>query len=475
MSGMRSNIGTCLALWGAACLCACSPRQPEVPEHGPLYDRVREYRADYERGIETILAGDAITGANVLAAASTRLGVAAQDCSRTPGCDAGLFTDTLRDLVERRARESEPGRSAAAAGAAAGSGSSGIADAVPELARTTALLQGTDLREHIPMNRQVKAALDQWLTWGRPDLVAAWENYRFLRAEMAPVYERAGLPEALLFAMLAQETGAKVHAYSSAGAAGPLQFMPRTALRYGLRTVDGFDLRLDPEAATRANVAYLDEQFRLLNRDLEKVLAAYNGGESRLRRLHHRHAGADFWDPRIYDALPRETRDYVPKILAAAILFLHPEDYGLDLPPIEATTTAVRLGDAISIAELTVCLGQRGNRDGWYRTLRNLNPRLDPGERVPSLGTIEMPASVVPDYAQRCVGDSRWLALARDLHDADYPERPDTLDYTVRRGDTLATIAARHRVSVRELASANRLDAPDYVIHVGQRLTVPGS
>jgi len=474
MPGVRSNVGTCLVLWGLTGLCACSPRQPEKPEHGPLYDRIREYRADYETGIETILAGDAITGANLLTAASARLGVAAQECSRTPGCDAGLFTHALRDLVERRARESEFTRDPAAE-AAPGPGSSDVVDAVPELARTTAMLQDTDLREHIPMNRQVKAALDQWLTWGRPELVTAWENYRFLRAEMAPVYERAGLPEALLFAMLAQETGAKVHAYSRAGAAGPLQFMPRTALRYGLRTIDGFDLRLDPAAATRANVAYLNEQFRLLNQELEKVLAAYNGGESRLRRLHRKHAGADFWDPRIYDALPRETRDYVPKILAAAILFLHPEDYGLELRPIEATTTTVRFADAISIAELSVCLGQRGNPDGWYRILRNLNPRLDPGERVPSRGTIEMPASVVSDYTQRCVGDSRWLALARDLHDADYPELPDVLDYTVRRGDTLETIAARHRVSVRELASANRLDAPDYVIHVGQRLTVPGS
>jgi LysM repeat protein len=86
-----------------------------------------------------------------------------------------------------------------------------------------------------------------------------------------------------------------------------------------------------------------------------------------------------------------------------------------------------------------------------------------------------MPASAVADYAERCVGDSRWLALARDLRDADYPERPDVRDYTVRRGDTLAEIAARHRIPVRELASANRLDAPDYLIHVGQRLTLPGS
>ena len=84
-------------LSGVACFGACSPPRPERSEHGPLYDRIREYRAEYEAGIETILAGDAITGKNLLVAASTRLGVAAQECSRTPGCDAGLFLDGDED------------------------------------------------------------------------------------------------------------------------------------------------------------------------------------------------------------------------------------------------------------------------------------------------------------------------------------------------------------------------------------------
>ncbi len=346
---------------------------------------------------------------------------------------------------------------------------------MPEIKKTAAMLRGTDLHELIPMNRQVKAALDQWLTWQRRELLEAWENYQFLRADIAPIYDEADLPEALLFAMLAKETGAKVHAYSRAGAAGPLQFMPRTAMRYGLRTVDGYDLRLDPVAATRANVAYLDDQFRALNQDLEKVLAAYNSGESRVRRLHRKHEDAEFWDPRFYDALPRETRQYVPKVLAAAILFLHPEDYGLELPRIEASTTEVRLESAISISELTVCLGQEGNPWGWYRTLRNLNPRLRPGHRVPAAGIIEMPSKLVPAYADRCVGDSTLLQLARELHDAEHRKTPVPMHYTVRRGDSLAEIAARLRVSAHKLASLNDLEPPHYVIHPGQRLSVPRS
>ena len=112
---------------------------------------------------------------------------------------------------------------------------------------SVSLLRGTDLRDLITLNGPVNAAIDDWLTWMRPNLMQAYENYRYLRAEMAPVYAEAGLPEALLFAMIATESGGKVHAISRAGAAGPLQFMRYTGQRYGLIMDDGFDLRLDPE------------------------------------------------------------------------------------------------------------------------------------------------------------------------------------------------------------------------------------
>ncbi|TMB21433.1 MAG: lytic transglycosylase domain-containing protein, partial [Deltaproteobacteria bacterium] len=108
--------------------------------------------------------------------------------------------------------------------------------------------RGLQLEDAIPLNGPVKRALNDWLTWNRPQLADAYENYLFLREQIAPIYEKANLPEALLFAVMAQETGAKVHSYSSAGAAGPLQFMPTTGRRYGLGSVDGFDMRLDPVA-----------------------------------------------------------------------------------------------------------------------------------------------------------------------------------------------------------------------------------
>ncbi|MDW8364187.1 MAG: transglycosylase SLT domain-containing protein, partial [Myxococcales bacterium] len=181
---------------------------------------------------------------------------------------------------------------------------------------------------------------------------------------------------------MAKESGGRVHAVSRAGAAGPLQFMPHTGRRFGLGVEQGFDLRFDPAAAARANVAYLNEQFALLNRNLELALAAYNGGEGRVQRLVRQARDKRFWSPEIFHRLPRETREYVPYVLAAAWLFMHPERYGLEFAPAAGGEERVRLERPASLSELAICLGQEGSRNGWFRVLRNLNPRHDPHRRL---------------------------------------------------------------------------------------------
>lgn len=467
---MNRIIQSVLIASALACVCACSPRtvpppQPVPAELEALYAMVHEYRLEYERGIERIVRGEEAAGRNLLAAASDRLSVAARLCSRTPNCDPSLFDNALGHVFEERTT---------GIGDPAAEAASPFVEAIPEIGRTVSLLHGTDLAELIPLNQRVKAALNDWLTWNRPALVEAHENYLFMRDKVAPIYERAELPEALLFAMMVQESGGKVHAYSRAGAAGPLQFMPRTARYYGLGSENGFDLRLDPAASTKANVAYLNDLFRAFNNDLEKVLAAYNVGDGRFRRLHRTHNEADFWDPRMYYSLPAETRDYVPQVLAAAWLFLHGPEYGLVFPSFEAGSTTIVMEEDISLGELAICLGQEQNPEGWFRTLRNLNPRLRSRRRVESGRTIELPSVLVSVYTERCTGDATLRHRARTLHDAAYPDTPDTIRYTVRGGDTLAAIAARHGCgSMRELAAINSIVPPGYVIHVGQRLTVP--
>ena len=460
---------------------------PEVPqEEAPpersfdgLYARVSGHETTYREGIELIVAGEEVLGEEKIATATNALLADTEECSRFLDCDLGVFLKTFNRLLteqgialKQQALRVDELEASVEEDVEREPGTSPFAAAIPELGTTASLLRGTDLTEIITLNGPVKAALDDWLTWMRPMLMDTYHNYQYLKSEMAPVYEEAGLPEALLFAMLATETGGKVHSYSRAGAAGPLQFMRRTGQQYGLRVVDGFDLRLDPASATRANVGYLNDRFEELNDSLEMALAAYNGGEGRMRNLHRRH-GSNVWDPKIYYALPRETRDYVPRVLAAAWLFLHPQDYGLEFPVLDTETTMLPLQADIALDELSICLGQQGSSDGWFRTLRNLNPRLNPGEQVEAGTAIEFPAALVPAYEQRCLG-GEFMAMVHELHKANYPDEPELIRYTVRRGDTLSRIASRFRcASLGEIADLNRLRAPRYTIRIGQTLKIP--
>ncbi|MDX1389766.1 MAG: lytic transglycosylase, partial [Acidobacteriota bacterium] len=195
----------------AVVACSVDPPPPVgVPdEHLPLYEMIHTYREDEEAALERIVSGDLAAGRALLASATDRLAVAAEVCAGTPGCEAGLFTRAGASVLETRAAvEIVPAGTT-------------VAEAVPEIARTVTLLDGRDLRELIPINPRVQAALNDWLTWNRPTLMNAYDNYQFLRDRIAPIYDDAGLPEALLFGMMAKETGVRAHSYSRAGAAGP--------------------------------------------------------------------------------------------------------------------------------------------------------------------------------------------------------------------------------------------------------------
>lgn len=489
------------AVLAAAALCACAQRAeptvlPDVPlpqeaavqtapavDPEELYLRAARAEEDYGAGIELIASGDEVGGEDRIAFASGELRTVAEDCALVPNCEV----DAILEVFERLLGEHEVALKTQVARVTAlevdleqepdperEPGTSPFVAQMPELGRTESLLHGTDLRDMIELNGPVKAAIDDWLTWMRPMLMEAYENYSYLRQDIAPIYEEAGLPEALLFAMIATESGGKVHSYSRAGAAGLLQFMRRTGYKYGLREVNGFDLRLDPAEATRANVAYLNDRFAELNANLEKSLAAYNGGEGRLAGLERRLNGASLWDNRMYYSLPRETREYVPRILAASWLFLHPEEHGLRFPVLDTERAELVLQQPASIGELTVCLGQEGGTtNGWFRTLRNLNPRLDPGDLLETGQTLVVPAVVARAYEERCVGTG-LSEMAHELYEANYPPEPEMIPYIVRPRDTLGRIASRYRcTSIGELAAINNVRAPRYTIRVGQMLKIP--
>ena len=420
--------GTAFALVGSRRRALASPQLEE------LSSKIHGRGRDYVKGLELIISGDPVMGNNLLASATDRMTALAEECVRTNGCDLEVFRRALLAAIdERNTQETSPASDPAIHEQLVG----GSFATVPSPATTAdSSRPGPHLETAITLNGPVKRALNDWLTWNRPQLADSYENYLFLRDQIAPIYEKANLPEALLFAVMTQETGGKVHAYSSAGAAGPLQFMPATARRYGLGRDGGFDMRLDPVAATKASAVYLTSLLRRFGNDLPKALAAYNVGESRLAiTLQRRLSGVSFWDPKLSDAVPMETRNYVPGVLAAAWIFLHARDYGLVSSGMEVGTTTIVLREPASIGELTICLGPDQNRNGWFRTLRNLNPRASGNQRIDAGEKLRIPSMLVPRYVERCAGDSPLLAHARELSDTT-DEKDGRADYALQEGGT---------------------------------------
>ena len=398
---------------------------------------------------------------------------------------------------------------------------------VPEAARAARLLN--DHRhafdEQVEYNPAVQAGIRRWLTDMRPQLLTSYENYANLREVMWPEWEKRGLPEALLFGIMAKESNGRVHATSRAGAAGLMQFMPATGRRFGLGPDGtGFDTRYDARSAAEASGAYMAERMRAMANNIEFSLAGYNGGEGRAQRIWRESGGASFWQETSYNQFPAETRDYVPMVIAAAWIFLHPQQYGVELPRVSADPATIKLARSTTIYELTICLGSAGTRDGHMRVLRNMNPRYQPDGWIPAGTVLNATTRVAALYNRYCANGPR-ADLARTLVTADVnaaiqrgslakPQvdvgnistaidgdvgepamdprvsgvlpaaaaparkpaaRPAPVrTHTVKRGDNLGAIARKYSCDMPQLARANGLRAPAYALKPGQKLKLEG-
>ncbi len=144
---------------------------------------------------------------------------------------------------------------------------------------------------------------------------------------------QAGLPQDLVYVAMI-ESGFSPRAVSTASAVGYWQFIEPTANRYGLKTEWWLDERRDYVKSTVAASRYLADLYRMFD-SWYLAAAAYNMGEGRLRRLIERHKTRNFWVLSQQSDFPRETRDYIPKILAAMLIAKAPQLYGFnDISPL---------------------------------------------------------------------------------------------------------------------------------------------
>lgn len=163
----------------------------------------------------------------------------------------------------------------------------------------------------------------------KKDLFKRWlRKKRLYESLVTRVLKEYGLPEDLIYLAMI-ESGFNLQAHSPMEADGPWQFIPETGKRYGLTVNHWIDERRDIEKSTVAAARYLQQLFDQFD-CWYLAAAAYNAGENRIDRLIKRHDTRDFWQLSSYNTLPRETREYVPQLIAAAILSKNPEKYGFD-------------------------------------------------------------------------------------------------------------------------------------------------
>jgi membrane-bound lytic murein transglycosylase D len=268
------------------------------------------------------------------------------------------------------------------------------------------------------------------------------------------IFSEEGVPTDLAY-MAIVESAYRHNARSRAGAVGLWQFMRGTGRRYGLQCNSYVDERLSPEKSTRAAARYLRELYDVFG-DWYLAMAAYNAGEGKVQRAIRRAGVRDFWALAKTQYLKRETRNYVPAILAAIVISKDPENFGFDVEleePIEQEP--VEIEGVTHVDVIAKCANVPPG------AIRVLNPDLIGNQTPPGDDpyTVFVPAGTREEFQ-------------RNLAEIPPGDRMLYVRHVVRRGDTLSLLADRYGTTVGAIQRANEMGRRT-TIREGHALLVP--
>ena len=277
------------------------------------------------------------------------------------------------------------------------------------------------------------------------------------------VFREEGLPEDLAYLSLI-ESGFSPRAYSYSRAAGLWQFMAGTGRKYGLKVNAWIDQRRDPILSTYAAAHYLKDLYTEFH-SWSLALAAYNAGEGKLANAVADSGTKDYWEIRNTDSLSNETKEYVPKFLAAVKIAKDPSRYGFgDISykdPLNTETVILH-----HPAELRVLAKAAGVTLSEFRQLNPAFTRWATPPRMTSV-PVNLPKGNKEEF------------LANLSHLPKVSRRQIYADqgggvHIVRSGDSLWTISRHYGVSVRALMDVNGLTSSS-LLHSGKRIIIPAS
>ena len=306
----------------------------------------------------------------------------------------------------------------------------------------------------IVMNQRVRSIIEMFQLRRHDWFQDALDRSGYYAPMVHEVFAEEGLPQDLIYLAMV-ESAFKGRAVSRAGARGIWQFIRGTGRLYGLRQSFWVDDRFNAEKATRAAARHLKDLYHDLG-DWYLVMAAYNSGQRRVERAIRRTGSRDFWVHAQRRVLPRETRSYVPLIIAATVIAKNPEAYGFT--PSSKTPVdydVVRLDHAVDLSTAADSAGVS------LDDMKFLNPELR--RWVTPLDRNDYPIRIPKGSAE---------AFKTALAAIPENERVRFGTHVVRRGDTLSRIANRYGTSIAALTAANNISRRS-LIHPGQVLTVP--
>jgi peptidoglycan lytic transglycosylase D len=301
-------------------------------------------------------------------------------------------------------------------------------------------------------NPRVRYFINQFSKSGRNDLERALARSGKYMPMIAQVLHEEGVPEELAYLALI-ESGFVTHSSSSSGAVGLWQFVPSTARRYGLKMDSWVDERRDPVKSTRAAAGYLKDLHNYFGR-WYLAIAAYNAGQGAIDKALQSSGAKDFWTLSEKVKLNEETRNFVPKFVAASLIASDPQKYGfIDLayePPMDYEEMEVQ--GSLRLVSLAEMAGTDPE------TIRELNPELLRRQTPPEESgfRVKLPAGHATIFAQ--------TYQERETRQAQF------LTHEVKKGETLFAIARRYGQHVRALMKLNGLANP--TLRVGQLLKV---
>lgn len=307
------------------------------------------------------------------------------------------------------------------------------------------------------INEDVKRWMRYFLGSGRKYYVRYLARSTRYRPMIESRLKERGMPLDLFYLSMI-ESGFSPQAYSSVGAAGLWQFMTATGVAYNLRVDWWVDERRDPERATDAAARHLQDLYKMFG-DWYLSAAAYNAGAGRIRRALAKAGPGDFWHVAKPGILPSETRNYVPKMIAAAIIGHHPSRYGFEGIKYEEALIydKVQVPASSSVEVLSRCanLSEKDFHD-LNQAIRRWAVPPDPGSY-----TVYIPRGTTEPF-QACMAK------------VPATERIAFVRHKVRKGESLGTIARRYGISSDAIARMNDINNHNRV-YVGMELVIPAS